>query len=81
MVSVVASSVVSGVGGDAGPGKDIQTEVATGFGPFVVLLGQDSPDEADQGVAVGKDPDDVPCSAALEDCSTRSGARSPSGTR
>ena len=29
------------------------------FGPFVVLFGQDCADEADQGVAVGEDPDDV----------------------
>ena len=34
--------------GDAGAGQDIEAEVAASFGPFVVLLGQDGADEADQ---------------------------------
>jgi hypothetical protein len=38
-------------GGDAGPGQDVEAEVAAAFDPVVVLLGQDGADEADQGVA------------------------------
>ena len=49
--------------GDAGAGQDVEAEVAAPFDPFVVLLGQDRADEADQAGAVGKDPDDV-CAAA-----------------
>ena len=45
--------------GDAGSGEDVEAEVAAAFGPFVVLLGQDCADEADEGVAVGEDADDV----------------------
>lgn len=45
----------------AGPtaGEEVEAEVAASFGPFVVLLGQDSADEADQGVTAGEDPHDV----------------------
>jgi hypothetical protein len=46
-------------GGDAGAGEDVEAEVAAAFGPFVVLFGQDGADEADEGVAVGEDADDV----------------------
>jgi hypothetical protein len=45
--------------GDAGPGQDVEAEVAAAFGPFVVLFGQDGSDEADQGIAAGEDPDDI----------------------
>jgi hypothetical protein len=51
--------------GDAGAGEDVEAEVAAAFGPFVVLFGQDCADEADQGVAVGEDADDVGASADL----------------
>jgi hypothetical protein len=51
--------------GDAGSGQDVDAEVAAAFGPFVVLLGQDGADEADQGVAVGEDTDDVGAAADL----------------
>lgn len=34
-------------------------EVAAGFGPFVVLLGEDGSDESDDVVPVGEDADDV----------------------
>ena len=44
---------------DAGAGQDVEAEVAAAFGPFVMLLGEDGADEADQGVAAGEDPDDV----------------------
>ena len=54
-----------GVGneGDAGSGQDVEAEVAAAFGPFVVLLGQHRADEADEGVAVGEDADDVGAAA------------------
>jgi hypothetical protein len=32
-----------------GAGEDVQSEVAAAFGPFVVLLGQDRADQADDG--------------------------------
>ena len=44
---------------------DVEAEVAAAFGPFVVLFGQDRADEADEGVAVGEDPDDVGAAADL----------------
>src|ERR1700722_8651049 len=49
----------AGCEGDAGSGQDVQAEVAAAFGPFIVLLGQDGADEADQGIAAGEDPYDV----------------------
>ena len=56
--------MVLGAGrGDAGAGEDVQAEVAAAFGPFVVLLGQDGADEADQGVPAGEDPDHVGAAA------------------
>ena len=55
----------AGCEGEAGAGEDVEAEVAAAFGPFVVLLGQDGADEADQGVAVGEDPDDVGAPADL----------------
>jgi hypothetical protein len=51
--------------GGAGFAEDVQAEVAPGFGPLVVLFGQDGADEADQGVAVGEDADDVGAAADL----------------
>jgi hypothetical protein len=50
-------SVVLGARVMRGPGQDVQAEVAAAFDPFIVLLGQDRADEADQGVAApGKIP-------------------------
>jgi len=49
----------------SGSVEDVEAEVAAAFGPFVVLLGQDGADEADQGVAGGEDPDDVGAAADL----------------
>jgi hypothetical protein len=43
----------------AAGGEYFGSHVAAGFGPFVVLLGQDGADEPDDGVAVREDPDDV----------------------
>jgi hypothetical protein len=40
-------------------GEDVEAEEAPTVGTFVVLLGQDGADQADDGVAVGEDPDDV----------------------
>lgn len=45
--------------------QDVEGEVASPFGPFVVLLGEDGPDQARHGVAVGEDPDDVGAPADL----------------
>src|SRR5918994_7456920 len=52
-------------GGGAALGEDVEADVAAGLGPFVVLLGEDRADEADQGVAVGEDADDVGAAADL----------------
>ena len=46
-------------------GEDVESEVTAAFGPFVVLLGEHGADEADQGVAVGEDPDHVGALADL----------------
>jgi hypothetical protein len=46
-------------------GEYVQTEVAAGFGPFVVLLGEDCADQADDAGAVGGDADRVGASADL----------------
>jgi hypothetical protein len=43
----------------SGLGQDVESEVAAGFGPFVVLFGQDDADESDDGCPVGEDADDV----------------------
>jgi hypothetical protein len=51
--------------GDAGAGQDVLAEVAAPLGPFVVLLGEDGAEEADQGIAAGEDPDDVGAAADL----------------
>jgi hypothetical protein len=47
------------VAGFTAGGEYFGSRVAAGFGPFVVLLGQDGADEADDGVAAGEDTDDV----------------------
>jgi len=53
-------------GGDAGPGQDVEAEVAAVFDPVVVLLGQDGADEADQGVAgLGRCPRRRSCGGSL----------------
>lgn len=46
--------------GSAGAGNDVESEVAAGFDPFVVLFGQDCADEPNEGRAVGgEDPDHI----------------------
>ena len=64
-MSVLASSVVVGGGGGAGSGEQVEAEVAAGFGPFVVLLGQHGADQADQRVAVGEDARRRRCAAGF----------------
>lgn len=49
----------------AGSGEGVEAEVAALLGPFIVLLGQDRADEADDAVAVGEDPYDVGAAADL----------------
>jgi hypothetical protein len=46
--SLTSSAAVSTVG------EDVESEVAAAFGPFVVLLGEDGADEADDAGAVGE---------------------------
>jgi hypothetical protein len=46
-------------------GEDAEVKVATALDQLVVLLGQDSTDESDEGVAVGEDPHDVGAAADL----------------
>ena len=78
-----------GLGGadGLGFGEGVEAEVAAGLGPFVVLFGEDSSDKADDGVAVGEDPDDVGAAADLPveslstGCWTRSVAKALWGTR
>lgn len=41
--------------GEAGPQKDVEAEVASAFDPVVVLFGQKSSDQADQGVTGRED--------------------------
>lgn len=43
----------------AGFAEYVEAEVAAGFGPLVVLFSEHGADEADQGIPVGKDADDV----------------------
>jgi hypothetical protein len=50
---------------EAGLGQDVEAEVAPALDPLVVLLGEHGADKADQGVAVGEDPDDVGAAADL----------------
>jgi hypothetical protein len=52
-------------GGFAAFGEYLSAHVAAGFGPLVVLLGEDGADEADDGVAAGEDPDHVGAAADL----------------
>jgi hypothetical protein len=49
----------------SGFGQGVRAEIAAGFGPFVVLFGEDGPDEADDALAVGEDSDDVGAAADL----------------
>jgi hypothetical protein len=51
--------------GGAGSGHGVDAEVEAAFGPFVVLFGEDGADEADEGVAVREDADDVGAAADL----------------
>ena len=50
---------------DAALGEQFEAHVATVLGPFIALFGQDGPDEADQRVAAGEDPDHVGAPADL----------------
>jgi hypothetical protein len=45
--------------GGAGAGQHVQGQVTAAFGPFVVLLGQDGADQADDRGAAGEDAHDV----------------------
>ena len=40
-------------------GGTLKAPVTAGFGPFIVLLGTDGADEADDGVAAGEDAHDI----------------------
>jgi len=54
------------VGADGlGFGEGVETEIAAGLGPLVVLLGEDSAHEADDRVPVGEDPNNVRATADL----------------
>lgn len=83
--SVVAFRCGGGVGfggedADSALGQQFPAHVAAAFRPFVALLGQRGPDEADQGVAAGEDPDDVPrpgVSRRIPDGRSGSGRRPP----
>jgi hypothetical protein len=46
--------VFGGHEGESGAGEDLEPEMAAAFYPFVVSLGQDGPDEADDRAAVGE---------------------------
>ena len=78
-----------GLGGadGLGFGEGVEADVAAGLGPFVVLFGEDSANEADDHVTVGEYPNDVGAGADLAveslstGCSTRSAARVLWGTR
>jgi hypothetical protein len=73
-----------GFAGAACGGEGVESEVAALLCPFVVLLGQDGADEADDRAPVGEDPNDVDSTAdlAIESLvGTRAGARWTSGTR
>ena len=54
-----------GVGLGVAAGQDVEAEVAASFDPLAVLLGQDGADQAEKGVAVGEDADDVGAAADL----------------
>ncbi len=55
----------------AGAGEHVEAEVAALFGPFVVLFGEDGADEADDGVAVEEDADDVGAATTMLANTTR----------
>ena len=46
-------------------GEDVETEVASAFGPFVVLFGEDGSHQADDGLAAGEDSHGVGTSAGF----------------
>jgi hypothetical protein len=50
---------------EAALGQDVEAEVAASLDPVVVLLGEDGSDQADEGLSVGKDADDVGAAADL----------------
>ena len=45
--------------------QDLKSEVASAFGPFIVLLGQYRTDQAGDGIAVGEDPHHIGAAADL----------------
>lgn len=51
--------------GAAGAGEHVEAEIAAGFDPLVVLLGEDGSDEPDEGGAIGEDSDDIGSAADL----------------
>ena len=65
--------------GGVGAGEDVEAEVSAAFGPFVVLLGEHGADQADEGLAVGEEAQDVGAAADLavesepEPCEARPG--------
>ena len=68
MVSASISGVVGGGDEvDSAADQDVEAAVAAAFGSFVGLFGQDGPDEADDRVAVGSDPDGVRTASGLAD--------------
>jgi hypothetical protein len=70
---VLVGRCLLGGGGGPAAGQDVEADVAALLGPGVVLRprkrevppGQDSTDEADDGLAVGEDADDVGAAADL----------------
>jgi hypothetical protein len=52
-------------GGWAATPQDVEADVAAALDTLVVLLGQDSTDEAQEAVAVGEHPDDVDATTNL----------------
>src|SRR5947208_633091 len=66
--AAITSTTSGGVGFDEAAGGDdhVEGQVAAFAGqPFLVLLGQDCPDQAGDGGAVGEDADDVGAAADL----------------
>jgi hypothetical protein len=59
--SSLTSYILSHIGPGSFPAGDeyFQSHIAAGLGPFVVLLGQDRADEADDGAAAGEDADHI----------------------
>ena len=59
------AGIGTGGQGESAAAQNFEAEVAAAFGPFVGLFGQDGADEADDGIPVGEDPDDVGAAADL----------------